>query len=98
VNFACKYACLDSSTYCYALIGVDALEGFLACYALYCFLNSGDTCGSAYQDNLCKICICNAGVSHCLVHRFDGSLYKVFSQLVELSSCKVHVQVKRTIC
>ena len=98
MNFTCENACLDSSSDCYALIGVDALEGFLACNVLNSFLNCGDTCGSAYQDNLSDVSVSNAGISHSLVHRLDGSLYEVFCQLVELSTCQVYVHVKRTVC
>ena len=39
---ACEYTALESSTESNALIGVDALEGFLAELSSYSFLNSGD--------------------------------------------------------
>ena len=55
MNFTCKNACLDSSAYCYALIGVDAFEGLFADELFNRFLNSGDPCRTAYEKYFVNI-------------------------------------------
>ncbi len=97
MNLAGKNACLNCGTDGYAFVRVDTLERFFSGYFLNCFLNSRDSCGTADQDNLCKVSSCNSCVLHRLVHRFDGSLYKVFRELVEFCSCDVFVHVERTV-
>ena len=55
LNVAAENAALDSCANCDALVGVDALERLFACHVLYKVLNSWDSCGAAYKENLAKV-------------------------------------------
>ena len=97
IDLTGQYAGLNGCTDCNALIRVDALERFLTGYSLYRSLYCRDTCGTTDQDNLVQVCRSNAGISHCLVHRLDGSVYQIGSELIESRSGQVHIQMQRTV-
>ena len=90
---AAQDAALDGCTDCNTFIGVDALEAFLAGDLLDRFLNSGDTRGTAHQQNLMQVAGLQAGIGQSLTDRTHGSLHQVVGQFVELCTGDGHIQM-----
>ena len=93
LHIAGEHAALNGSANGYALIGVDALEAFLAGDLLHGFLNGGDTGRTANQQDLVQIGSAEARIGHSLTDGLHGALYQVGSQLIELCTAQGHIQV-----
>ena len=65
-GIACQLTALNSSTDCYALIGVQILAGLLTSQLLYLLLYRRDTSGTADQQYLVQLCAGNSGILQCV--------------------------------
>ena len=72
LDVAAENAALNGRADSDALIGVDALEAFLADQGLDHLLNCGDTAGATDQQDLGDIAGLQAGVGQSLLHGADG--------------------------
>ena len=97
-HVAAKHAALNRRADCHALVGVDALEAFLAGQLLDLFLHRRDTARAADQQNLGDIIRGKASVCHCLLHGADSRFNQMRGQLIELCTRQRHVQMLRAGC
>ena len=95
LDVAAKHAALNGCTDSHALVGVDALEAFLAGQLLDLVLHSRDTGRAADQKDLGDIVCRQARIGHCLLDRACGSLDQMRSQLVELCTGQRDIQMLR---
>ena len=94
---ACHLTTLNCCTDCNTFIGVDALEGLLACVFLYCILYGRDSCGTANQQNLIDFTCGQTCISQRLFYGAHGAFYQVMCQFVKFCSCQCDIQMLRTI-
>ena len=92
LNVAGENAALDGCADSHALVGVDALEAFLADEGLDHLLHCGDTAG-ADEQHLGDVAGLEAGVGQRLLDRAAGLFDEVVRQLVELCAGQGHVEV-----
>ena len=93
LHVAGEHAALNGSANGHALVGVDALEAFLAGDGLNGILHGGDTGGAANQQHLLNVGSAEAGVGHGLTDGLHGALHQIGGQLVELCPGEGHVQM-----
>ena len=93
LDVAAEHAALDGSAHSHALVGVDALEAFLAGHLLDGLLHGGDSRGAAHQQHLGDVIGGEAGVGHGLAHRLHGGVHQMGSELIELRAGQGDVQV-----
>ncbi len=93
LHLAAQNTRLDGSANGHALIGVDALEGFLAGHVLHSVLHGGDTGGTADQNDAVDLGGSQAGIFQRGLHRADGTLHQIGGQLIELRAGQGDVKV-----
>ena len=93
LHVAAQNAALDGSADGHTLIGVDALEAFLAHQGLDHILHGGDAAGAAHQQDLADVAGIQAGVGQSLAHGAGGLFHQVVGQLVELGPGQGHIQM-----
>ena len=93
LDVAAEHAALDGSAHSHALVGVDALEAFLAGHLLDGLLHGGDSRGAAHQQHLGDVIGGEAGVGHGLAHRLHGGVHQMRGELIELGAGQGDVQV-----
>jgi len=94
-HFAFKNAGLDGSTYSYRFIRVNALGRFFMEFVADKGLYGGDTGRAADQKNLINVVNGEVGILHGSFHRFYGSLYQIFRNLVEYGTGQGCIEVNR---
>ena len=98
LHVAAEHAALNRRADCHALVGVDALEAFLASELLNLFLHRRDTARAADQQDLGDIIRGKASVCHCLLHGANGRFDQMRGQLIELCTRQRHIQMLRARC
>ena len=98
LNFATKNATLDCCTNSNTFVWVDSLVWLFATKLFNCFHNRWDTCRTTNQDYAVEVAVCNAGISHCVLHRTDCAFDDTINQTFELSASDFHFQVLWTSC
>ena len=93
LDLAAQYACLDGGADGDALIGVDALEGFLAGDVFDSILHSRGTGGAAHQNDLVNLRYVEACILERDLHRANGAFHQVGGQLIELGAGQGDIQV-----
>ena len=83
---------------CYALIGVDALEGVFSCEVFNCFLNCGDSRRTAYEKDFIKLCSGESCIGKCLTNGAHCCFDEVCCELVELCSCEGDIHMLGSCC
>ena len=95
LDVAAKHAALDGCADSHALVGVDALEAFLAGQLFDLVLHGRDTGRAADQKDLGDIIGSQACVGHGLLDRARGRFDQMGGQLVELCPRQRDVEVLR---
>ena len=98
LDVAAKHAALDRCADSHALVGVDALEAFLAGQLLDLILHGRNTRRAADQQNLGNIVGSQTSIGHCLLDRACGRFDQMSGQLVELCTRQRDVQMLRACC
>ena len=94
---ASQFTALNSSTYCYTFIGVDAFERFFACIFLNCFLYGRDSCGTTNQQDFVDFACGQTSVGQSLTNRTHCAVYQISCQFIEFCSGQCYIQMFRTI-
>jgi len=76
------FGCMDGSTICDSLVGVDALVGLLAIEEVI-HNNMGNTDGTADEDDLVDVGLVYLGVTRDLLDRLGGAVEEVLAKLLE---------------
>ena len=85
---ACEDCTLDACADGNHFVGVHALAGFFAEEVSHELLHSGDTCGTAHEDDLVDVAVGKTCVLHSLLARSLTSLDEAVGELLELGACE----------
>ena len=98
LDFARQNAALHRRADRHALVGVDALERFLARHFAHFFDHRGHTGGAAHKDDFVDVFVGKSRVFHGKPHRLHGPVQKIRGHRLEFLFGQIDVEMLRSLC